>query len=188
MQTFNPYLTPQQQASQAAALQQQIGYLQSQLQGVQSAMQQPIQQMQNVQQQIADTVPNPAPVYNGTLVRYIEDFDAILAKDVPMEGNGAIFIKPDKSEIQIREWDKSGQIVPTTYKPVPRPETNGNNNASISTSLPQRMEIGLSDEATEAFMQRFDELANRLDVMEQILNRPAPTKQAASRSKKETDS
>lgn len=185
MQAYNPYLTPQQQASQAAALQQQIEYLQGQLQGVQSAMQQSYQQMQSVQQQ-SRTIPQNQS-YSGVIVRYVDDFDKIEAKDVPMESNGAIFIKPDKSEIEIREWDKSGQIVPTTYRPVPKAETGGNNNVDISSPMPQKMEIGLSGDTTQAFMQRFDELANRLDVMERILNKPAPAKQTTSRSKKEAE-
>ena len=44
---------------------------------------------------------------NGAIV---DDFGVISANDVPMDGNGAIFIKKDGSEIQLRNWTANGKI------------------------------------------------------------------------------
>ena len=50
--------------------------------------------------------------------RIIDDFNILSANDVPMDGNGAIFIKKDGSEIQLRNWTANGTIQTTSYKPI----------------------------------------------------------------------
>lgn len=187
---MQPYMNyPQYQDNRIPYLQQQIAYLESQLKGAEAMQhyQQQIQQPQ-VQQQMQN-IPIPQQNQaNGIRTFVVDSFDSILAKDIPMDKTGAIFLNQDETEMQIRRWDKDGTIKPIIFRRVEESTSVGNGNADVSLPAVQKMELGLSDEATQAFMQRFDELANRLDVMEQILNRPAPTKQAASRPKKEAKS
>lgn len=54
----------------------------------------------------------------GISGKYVNDFNEITANDVPMNGSPSIFLKSDRSEIQIREWSPNGQIVPRLYRAV----------------------------------------------------------------------
>lgn len=54
----------------------------------------------------------------GISGKYVNDFNEVNANDVPMNGMPAVFIKTDRSEIQMREWSPNGQITPTTYRIV----------------------------------------------------------------------
>lgn len=110
-------------------------------------------------------VPNPMPQPQvqpvGISGKYVNDFNEINASDIPMSGP-AIFVKNDRSEIQLREWSPNGQIVPTSYRAVieqpkqvvPDPQTN-----------------------IESILDKLDALEAKLDK----LSKPSTTK------KKETD-
>lgn len=71
--------------------------------------------------------PQPLPSYtpniaqNGLSGKYVNDFSEITANDVPMSGSGAMFIKNDLSEIQVRNWNANGLIDIKTYKPYIAP-------------------------------------------------------------------
>lgn len=171
MPGFNPYLTTQQSSAQEAALQQQIGYLQSQLQQVQSARQQMMAQQQAIQQIPQQTQP-------GIMTQIVESFDTIAANAVPMDNYGAVFIKNDGSEIQTRRWTNDGRIQMTSYLPQQAIQNQQANNLSSET---EKLKFDLSDDATEAFMQRFDDIVARLEKLEQNFT-------PKSRSKKEVDS
>lgn len=182
MQAFNPYLTPAQQNSQIQALQQQIGYLQSQLQSAQAAQQQYQQQISQMPQISPQATTQNQP--NGVITRIVENFENITANDVPMDNNGALFAKMDGSELQLRRWSADGRIMITPYKPVIDENNGSNENTVNSSNIQQKMEIGLSDEVTGAFMQRFDEISNRLDLIEKAWNGKQTTKNIG-RTKKE---
>ena len=49
------------------------------------------------------------------------------------------------------------------------------------------MKIGIDNKVTEVFMQRFDELKNKLEELEQSMTKPM-TKTTVSRTKKESES
>ena len=49
------------------------------------------------------------------------------------------------------------------------------------------MKIGMDNEVTEVFMQRFDELKTKLEELEQSMTKPM-TKTTTSRIKKESES
>ena len=53
--------------------------------------------------------------------KYVNDFNEITASDVPMGGQPSIFIRNDRSEVQLREWSPNGQIVSTNYVPYIEP-------------------------------------------------------------------
>lgn len=46
--------------------------------------------------------------HNGMSGRYVNDFSEITANDVPMNGQGEVFVKNDLSEVQIRAWNANG--------------------------------------------------------------------------------
>lgn len=57
------------------------------------------------------------PQSQNPSARIVDNFEAISANDVPMDGNGAVFIKRDGSEIQVRSWTAQGTISKSIFKP-----------------------------------------------------------------------
>ena len=65
------------------------------------------------------TSQNASYPQNHTInAKIVDDFSAVTANDVPMDGNGAVFIKRDGSEIQVRSWNAQGTITRSVFKPV----------------------------------------------------------------------
>lgn len=137
------------------------------LQQYQQTLQQPQMQMQ----------PQQMPVgLNGKMVDVV---DQITANDVPMDGSVAIFPKKDMSEIYLKSWNPNGTIATVVYHPVMEEPSN-------SAPVRDNLKIGLSDEVTEIFMQKFDELANKIEELEKSMTKPM-TKTTVSRTKKESE-
>ena len=87
--------------------------------------------------------------------RIVDDFNILSANDVPMDGNGAIFVKKDGSEIQLRNWTANGTIQTTSYKPILEP------NSENGTNIPQMDLNGLYDDVRALrgeISERFDRL------------------------------
>lgn len=132
----------------------------------QSQMQVPQQQFQQM----------PVGI-NGKVVPSVEN---ITANDVPMDGSVAFFPRQDMTEIYAKSWNSDGTIRTIVFKPV----LDGNPN-----NLPQneeKLKIGLSEDVTEAFMKRFDDIADRIEKLEKSMTTPT-TKSSGSRAKKEAD-
>lgn len=108
-------------------------------------------QMQVQQQQI------------GLNCRVVDDFSMITANDVPMDGNGAVFMRKDASEVQWRNWAANGTIQTTVYCPI-QPE-----NQLEGTNIPQ-MDFNALNEDVRAL--REDILA-RLDAIERSVAKPS---------------
>lgn len=132
------------------------------------------QYQQNFQPQVQQ-VQQPPQQPVGLNCRIVDDFNSIVANDVPMDGNGAFFVKRDGSEVQHRNWAANGTIVTTPYKPV-QPE-----NQSEGTNMPQ-MDFNALNEDVRAL--REDILA-RLDSIEKSMG--ATTPKTTSRAKKGAD-
>lgn len=137
----------------------------AQLQQYQQSLQQPI-------------VPTQTPVSNqmSALGKMVDSIDVVKATDVPMDGSMYYFPKADGTEIFGKQWLSNGQTRILTFKPVLGDDTN---NVSCAE---EKLKIGLSDEATEIFMKRFDELEKRLD---DFMSK-STTKTTTTRTKKET--
>lgn len=116
------------------------------------------QYQQNFQPQVQQ-VQQQQPI--GLNCRIVDDFNSIVANDVPMDGNGAFFVKRDGSEVQHRNWAANGTIVTTPYKPV-QPE-----NQSEGANMPQ-MDFNALNEDVRAL--REDILA-RLDSIEKSMSK-----------------
>lgn len=181
MPPFNPYLTQQQMMNnsntQEMALQRQIENAQNQLQQIQAQRQMMAQQMAAM-----NTMPAQQPIVqpHGIPTQIVESFDSISVDAIPTDNNGAIFVKKDGSEIQSRRWLGDGRMQITSYLPQQATE---NAQAENSALMGENSKIALSDELTGAFMQRFDDLAMRLEKIEQNF---AP--KTSGRSKKEVES
>ena len=137
----------------------------AQLQQYQQSLQQPI-------------VPTQTPVSNqmSALGKMVDSIDVVKATDIPMDGNAYYFPKADGTEVYCKQWLQNGTTRILTFKPVFEDSTN---NLSSDT---EKLKIGLSDEVTEVFMKRFDELEKRFD---DLMPKPT-TKTTATRTKKET--
>ena len=105
--------------------------------------------------------------------RVVQSADMITANDVPMDGSVAFFPTQDLSEIYAKSWDANGKIVTRLFKPV------SDSYPSNTTQDTEKLKIGLSDEVTQVFMKRFDELEKRIDDL--------IPKKATARAKKESD-
>ena len=133
------------------------------------------QYQQNLQQPI---VPAQTPVSNqmSALGKMVDSIDVVKATDIPMDGNAYYFPKADGTEVYCKQWLQNGTTRILTFKPVF--EDNPNNLSSDT----EKLKISLSDEVTEVFMKRFDELEKRFD---DLIPKPT-TKTTATRTKKET--
>ena len=137
----------------------------AQLQQYQQSLQQPLvpAQMSGANQMSA-------------LGKMVDSIDVVKATDIPMDGNTYYFPKADGTEVYCKQWLQNGTTRILTFKPVFEDNTN---NVSPDT---EKIKIGLSDEVTEVFMKRFDELEKRFDD----LIPKTTTKTTATRTKKET--
>ena len=130
------------------------------------------QYQQNLQQPI---VPAQTPVSNqmSALGKMVDSIDVVKATDIPMDGNAYYFPKADGTEVYCKQWLQNGTTRILTFKPVL--EDNPNNVSSDT----EKLKISLSDEVTDVFMKRFDELEKRIDDL--------MPKKTTARAKKESE-
>ena len=168
---YNPYynlaMTGYQPQMYQPPMQDRLAQLQNQYQSA-IPQNQPIPVQQPVQMQYIQQ-----PQMVG---RYVNDFSEVTANDVPMDGRSAVFVKSDMSEIQTRAWSADGKIVPVVFRPVPVEQVP-------THKTEEKVTVGLSEEDTQAFMKRFDDINDRLDKMEKSIS----AKATVSKTKKEAD-
>lgn len=130
------------------------------------------QYQQSLQQQV---VPTQTPVSNqmSALGKMVDSIDVVKATDIPMDGNTYYFPKADGTEVYCKQWLQNGTTRIFTFKPVL--EDNINNLSSDT----EKLKISLSDDVTDAFMKRFDELEKRIDDL--------MPKKTVARAKKESE-
>ena len=109
----------------------------------------------------------------SALGKMVDSIDVVKATDIPMDGNTYYFPKADGTEVYCKQWLQNGTTRILTFKPVF--EDNPNNLSSDT----EKLKIGLSDDVTEAFMKRFDELEKRIDDL--------VPKKTTARAKKESE-
>lgn len=140
-------------------------------------MQQYQQNLQPVQQQSVPVQTQQLMGISGRIVRSVEQ---ITANEVPMDGSVAFFPKQDLSEIYAKQWDADGTIKTAIYRPVMDKDVN-------TQEDDQKQQITIPDDVTQAFMDRFDELSNKMEQLEQAMTKPM-TKTRNSMSKKDGES
>ena len=109
----------------------------------------------------------------SALGKMVDSIDVVKATDIPMDGNTYYFPKADGTEVYCKQWLQNGTTRILTFKPVF--EDNPNNLSSDT----EKLKIWLSDEVTEVFMKRFDELEKRIDDL--------MPKKTTARTKKESE-
>lgn len=109
----------------------------------------------------------------STIGKVVDSIDIVKATDIPMDGNSYYFPKADGTEVYCKQWLQNGTTRILTFKPVL--EDNPNNVSSDT----EKLKIGLSDEVTDVFMKRFDELEKRIDDL--------MPKKTTARAKKESE-
>ena len=132
--------------------------------------------LQNYQQSLQQPiVPTQTTVSNqmSALGKMVDSIDVVKATDIPMDGNTYYFPKADGTEVYCKQWLQNGTTRILTFKPV---FDDNPNNVSSDT---EKLKISLSDEVTDVFMKRFDELEKRInDLM---------PKKTVARAKKESE-
>ncbi|MBR3468651.1 MAG: hypothetical protein IKH28_03050 [Lachnospiraceae bacterium] len=103
----------------------------------------------------------------GILTKMVDDFGYITANDVPMDGNGAIFIKKDGSEIQRRVWTAQGNIIVTSY--LPQIANKGDLAVSLSSET-EKSNLGAFNEFAEAFNEKMKSLNDKIDKIYDLWN------------------
>lgn len=135
----------------------------------QSLQQQPMQMNQQpIPQQIAGI--------NGRVVQAVENINA---NEVPMDGSKAFFPKQDLSEIYVKGWNADGTIKTTVYKPYT--ESNGNNVSNPTTDI-ENAKFTLSDESTQLFLNKFEELSEKIGQLEDRFDKSLGTQRKTSRT------
>lgn len=127
---------------------------------------------QSLQQPVAGTQMSLANQMSA-LGKMVDSIDVVKATDIPMDGNTYYFPKADGTEVYCKQWLQNGTTRILTFKPVLEDSTN---NVSSDT---EKLKISLSDDVTEVFMKRFDELEKRIDDL--------MPKKTTARAKKESE-
>ena len=130
------------------------------------------QYQQSLQQPLTPTQMSGANQIS-TLGKMVDSIDVVKATDIPMDGNAYYFPKADGTEVYCKQWLQNGTTRILTFKPVL--EDNPNNVSSDT----EKLKISLSDEVTDVFMKRFDELEKRIDDL--------MPKKTVARAKKESE-
>lgn len=130
------------------------------------------QHQQSLQQPVVPTQMSGANQMSA-LGKMVDSIDVVKATDIPMDGNAYYFPKADGTEVYCKQWLQNGTTRILTFKPV------FEDNPSNLSPNEEKMKIGLSDEVTEVFMKRFDELEKRIDDL--------MPKKTTARAKKESE-
>lgn len=158
MQSQNPYMD-------------RMNFLQNYQQSLQqpvAGMQMPLTNQQAMPQQIAGI--------NGRIVQAVENINA---NEVPMDGSMAFFPKQDLSEIYVKGWNANGTINTIVYKPYTAPKDNQTVNSMANT---ENAKFTLSDESTELFMNKFEELSEKIGQLEDRFDKSLGTQRKTSRT------
>mgnify|MGYP003378257054 FL=1 len=112
----------------------------------------------------------------NVLGKIVDSVEMVRSMDVPMDGGMYFFPKADGTEIFAKQWIvNEGRTRILAYKPILE------DNSSNSTNVEEKLQIGLSDDATKAIMSRFDELSNKIGQL--INGEPAKTTTKSARTK-----
>lgn len=153
MQSQNPYMD-------------RMNFLQNYQQSLQ---QQPMQMNQQ-------PIPQQIVGINGRIVQAVENINA---NEVPMDGSMAFFPKQDMSEIYVKGWNADGTIRTIVYKPYTEP--GGSNACNPKTDI-ENAKFTLSDESTQLFLNKFEELSEKIGQLEDRFDKSLGTQRKTSRT------
>ena len=134
------------------------------------------QPQEQIQPQVQQPMPQQIAGINGRIVQTVENINA---NEVPMDGSMAFFPKQDMSEIYVKGWNADGTIKTIVYKPYTAPKDNQTVNPMTNT---ENAKFTLSDESTELFMNKFDELSEKIGQLENRFDKSLGTQRKTSRT------
>lgn len=134
------------------------------------------QPQEQIQPQVQQPMPQQIAGINGRIVQTVENINA---NEVPMDGSMAFFPKQDMSEIYVKGWNADGTIKTIVYKPYTAPKDNQTVNPMTNT---ENAKFTLSDESTELFMNKFDELSDKIEQLEDRFDKSLGTQRKTSRT------
>lgn len=104
----------------------------------------------------------PQPQMSG---RFVGDFNEVTVNDVSMN-TPSVFVKNDRSEIQVREWSPNGQIVIKSYTPSNLTENRISSDKveNESTNI-QKSKFDPKSEVLEPIFERLSQLEEKLDKL-----------------------
>ena len=162
----NPYQVPMMNNSY---MQSQNPYMDRMnfLQNYQQSLQQPVAgtQMSLANQQ---AMPQQIAGINGRIVQAVENINA---NEVPMDGSMAFFPKQDMSEIYVKGWNANGTINTIVY-----------NQTVNSMANTENAKFTLSDESTQLFLNKFEELSEKIGQLEDRFDKSLGTQRKTSRT------
>lgn len=134
------------------------------------------QPQEQIQPQIQQPMPQQIAGINGRIVQAVENINA---NEVPMDGSMAFFPKQDMSEIYVKSWNANGKINTTVYKPCT--ELSGSNAGNPTADI-ENAKFTLSDESTQLFLNKFEELSEKIGQLEDRFDKSLGTQRKTSRT------
>lgn len=165
----NPYQTAPMMNNNYMSMQNPYADRMNFLQNYQQSLQQPMQMNQQ-------PIPQQTAGINGRVVQAVENINA---NEVPMDGSMAFFPKQDLSEIYVKSWNANGRIKTIVYKPYA--ESDGNNVSNPTTDI-ENAKFTLSDESTQLFLNKFEELSEKIGQLEDRFDKSLASQKKASRT------
>lgn len=133
--------------------------------------------LQNYQQSLQQQpIPQQITGINGRIVQAVENINA---NEVPMDGNVAFFPKQDLSEIYVKGWNANGAIDTIVYKPYTASKDNQTVNSMANV---ENAKFTLSDESTQLFLNKFEELSEKIGQLEDRFDKSLGTQRKISKA------
>lgn len=109
--------------------------------------------------------------------KIVDGEDTVKATDIPMDGNMYYFPKADGTEIYGKQWIvNEGRTRILTFKPS---EPADHNN---STMMMEKSKFDLSDESTELFLNKFEEISEKIGQLEDRFDKSLGTQRKTSKT------
>lgn len=118
----------------------------------------------------------PGTSQQNVMGKIVDSIEAVKAVDIPMDGNIYYFPKADGTEIYGKQWQSDFTTRILTYKPC---LDSSSNNLS---SNDKKSKFDLSDESTELFMNKFDELSEKIGQLEDRFDKSLGTQRKTSKT------
>lgn len=173
----NPYQTTPMMNNNYMPMQNPYADRMNFLQNYQQGLQQTTQptQMSGANQQLQMQQVMPQQI--NFIGKIVDGKDTVKATDIPMDGNMYYFPKADGTEIYGKQWivnECKTRIL--TYKPVNSAEPNDLSDTTIKSKF------DLSDETTQLFLNKFEELSEKIGQLEDRFDKSLGTQRKTSRT------
>lgn len=129
-----------------------------------------IQRYQQQEQMLPTQMPGTSQ--QNVMGKIVDSIEAVKAVDIPMDGNIYYFPKADGTEIYGKQWQSDFTTRILTYKPC----------LDNLSSNDKKSKFDLSDESTELFLNKFEELSEKIGQLEDRFDKSLGTQRKSSRT------